>query len=171
MKIDGYAVELINILKKEVQSFNTINELLTLEEKSLIGFDTKSLTGILERQEDVFSSIACLEKSRLEILDKISDASGVTVDDLTITRLSEIIDGDLQKKLVDTGHVLERVYEDIKKKKMSNNMLINQGILLIESDILIILKALGKKDAVSSGYSAKAENKTVTGSVLIDGRM
>ena len=59
--MDHYFSELIDILKHEIRSFNTIVELLILEQKGLVECNNVLLLEVLERQEDVFSSIACLE--------------------------------------------------------------------------------------------------------------
>ena len=54
---------------------------------------------VLGRQEDVLSSIACLEKSRLEIVQKIAEHLGEDPVTLNVTKLSEIVGEDLKKEL------------------------------------------------------------------------
>ena len=171
MKEDCYINELMDILKREIQSFNTVSELLILEEKSLIEFNTRELAENLEKQEDVFSSIACLEKSRMQVLTKISELSGEDPETLTIKQLASMVDEPLKKKLLETGHVLNAIHEDIKKKKTTNTMLIRQGILLVESDIRTILNALGNHGERNTGYTKRAKQNPLSGGVYIDGRM
>lgn len=171
MVLEKYINELIHILKKEIQSFNAINELLILEEKNLVEFDIRSLASILEKQEDLFSSIACLEKSRMDVLVKIGELAGEKLEALTIIRLSEMVDDPARKMLVETGHVLNSINESLALKKTSNAMLIKQGIMLVESDIRSILRALGKAEPAAQGYSSKAQHEDQAGSICIDGRM
>ena len=171
MEINGYIIELLQILKREIQSLNAISELLILEEKSLVEFDTMSLSKLIEKQEDVFSSIACLEKSRHDVLIKICEQTGDKPGTLTVSRLSTMVDDPLRKKLVETGHVLNAIYEDISLKKTSNAMLIKQGIMLVESDISVILKAVGKTEPGKPVYSSNAQTNRPTRSYCIDGRM
>lgn len=163
--------ELIDILKREIRSFNTIIELLILEQKSLVENDNELLLDVLERQEDVLSSIACLEKSRMEIINKVADQIGEDPNTLTITRLAEFVSKDLQKELVETAHILSKINDDINHKKMTNSILINQGIMIVESQIRFILKAIGKEDLVKEIYSSGADNGQVSGSISIDSRM
>ena len=171
MELDSSIQELLDILKREIQSFNTISELLILEEKSLVEFDTKELAEILERQEDVFSSIACLEKSRAKALVRIGEMMGKEPETLNLKKLAKLTEGPLKKKLIETGHILDAIYDDIKKKKSSNAMLIKQGIMIVESDIRVIMKTLCNPDNSTTGYLANAKPDQPTGGVRIDGRM
>ena len=171
MDVSEHVLELIQILKREIQSFNAIIELLILEEKSLIKFDTKSLTELIGRQEDVFSSIACLEKSRQDILVRISQITGEDPQKMTVSKLSDMIDDPVKKKLVEAGHILDAVYKDMKLKKTSNAMLIRQGMVLIENDIRAIHKALGKKYTDNVVYTSASRRENKLGSIRVDGRM
>ena len=171
MNLEKNITELIHILKKEIQSLNTINELLMLEEKSLVDFNIKSLAEILDKQEDVFSSIACLEKSRMDVLIKISELTGVNLDELTVSRITEMVDNPIKKILMETGHVLSSINENLAMKKTSNAMLIKQGIILVENDIRAVLNAFGRTEPASPGYSSNAQRKGQSGSLRIDGRM
>lgn len=169
--LEKYIVELIDILKREIRSFNAIVELLILEQKGLVECNNELLLEVLGRQEDVLSSIACLEKSRLEIVQKIAEHLGEDPVTLNVTKLSEIVGEDLKKELDETAHVLSTINEDIRHKRITNSILINQGIMLVESQIRFILKAIGKEDIVKEIYSQDADSGQVSGSISIDGRM
>ncbi len=171
MQTENYISELTDILKHEVRSFNTIFDLLTIEEKSLVECDKELLYSVLERQEDVFSSIACLEKSRMEIIKKITEKTKENPDTYTIFRLSGLVDDPLKKELVETGHVLASLYDDINHKKMTNNMLIKQGIILLESDIRLILDIVNQNEQKDTVYTSRADANNTSASVCIDERM
>jgi len=171
MKEDFYVNELVDILKREIQSFNTVSELLILEEKSLIDFNTRELAENLERQEDVFSSIACLEKSRIRVLEKIGEQFGEKPETLTIKKLASLVGNPLKKKLLETGHVLNAIHADIKKKKATNTMLIRQGVMIVENDIRTILNALGVIGEKKIGYTKRAKRNPFSGGVYIDGKL
>jgi len=171
MELNVHIDELLDILKREIQSFNTVTELLILEEKCLLEFDTRSLAENLEHQEDVFSSIACLEKSRMNILRKICVIIHEDPETISLIRLSSLVGDPSRKRLEETGHVLNTIYENIKQKKIANSMLIKQGIMLVESDIRVIYDAVSMTEHKKQGYSSKAELKRPSGGVCIDGRM
>jgi len=67
--------------------------------------------------------------------------------------------------------VLASIYEDMKRKKVSNTLLIRQGIMLVENDIRILMKALGRDAERSVVYSRKAASTAPAGSIRVDGRM
>ncbi len=171
MALEKYIREITDILKREIRSFNTILELLILEEKSLVECDSQALAEVLERQEDVFSSIACLEKSRMDIIKKIAEQIGTDPKKLTISQLSKVVEDPLKKELVKTAHVLLQINEDLKKKKATNNMLIKQGAMIIEGNIRYILKTFGKEGMLEETYSSNADAPKISGGIHIDGRL
>ena len=166
-----YIPELLDILRREIRSFNIIVELLILEEKGLIECDNNLLINVLEREEDVFSSIACLEKSRIDIIIKIAEQIGEDPNRLTISKLTEIVDNQYKKELIETAHVLLQINEDLKQKKATNNLLIKQGAMIIDSNIRYILKTFGKEGVLKDTYSSNADTPGISGSLHIDGRL
>ncbi len=171
MAVESYISELLDIMKREIQSFNAVNELLMLEEKSLVEFNTRDLADNLDRQEDVFSSIACLEKSRMDVVARIGELIGENPDSLTVSRLAALADESQSRKLLEYGHVLKTIHDEIRKKKVTNTMLVKQGIMFVESDIRVIMSSLGRTLNGKEGYSGRAKHPPLSGSVYIDGRM
>lgn len=171
MKLQKPVTELIAILRREVQSFNTVVELLILEEKGLIECNNQLLVQVIDRQEDVFSSIACLEKSRMDCIRKIAELVDRDPDTLTITGIAAFSGEPEHRELLETAHVLNEINRDIQRKKKTNAMLIRQGILLVEQNIRIILKAFGRPEAVSDRYTRTAAVEGLRGGIHIDGKL
>ncbi|MFC1692551.1 flagellar export chaperone FlgN [Candidatus Latescibacterota bacterium] len=168
--LDKLVGEISDILKREIRSFTNILELLILEEKSLIECNTEALLSVLERQEDVFSSIACLEKSRMDVLMKITELTGEAPENYSVSRLTEEVNEPLKNELIETGHILASLYEDIQMKKISNSVLIRQSLMLVESDIRLILNAASRHEQKENMYTSQAETGLSTRSVCIDER-
>jgi len=166
--VENLIREITDILKREVKSLTAIRELLILEERSLIECDTESLIQVLEKQGDLLSSMACLEKSRLETIRKISDILGEDASEITVSRLSRLTNSDSKNELLESAHLLEDINREIKRKKSSNNVLVRQALMLVENDIRVIMKAMGKNSDAPGIYSPlKSKNKS-NGSVRID---
>ncbi|MFC1551469.1 flagellar export chaperone FlgN [Candidatus Latescibacterota bacterium] len=171
MEIENLVVELKDLLRREIQSFNMIVELLILEEKGLIECDNNLLVHVLEREEDVFSSIACLEKSRTAIINKIALLIDEDSEMLTISKISEHVDEPLKRELLETAHVLSQLNEDLKQKKVTNNILIKQGAMIVENNIRYILKDYGKELTGDDIYTSSADAPQLSGSIHVDGRL
>lgn len=171
MGVERYVTELTDVLKMEVRSFNAVIELLILEEKSLVAFDNAALAGILERQGDVLSSIACLEKSRTDVLRKIAGETGRNAEELTLTELAGMVGDPLRTELIETGNVLVYLYEDMKKKKVANTLLIRQGIMIVESNIRVLLRAMAGDRGKSAVYTRGRNDGWMTGGIRIDGKL
>ncbi len=170
-KAEKTVKELISILRREIQSFNTIVELLILEGKGLVECNNDLLIDVIGRQEDVLTSIACLEKSRIECVFKIADALGVDADSLSISKIAEIQDSPLKKDLQEAAHILSQINRDIQLRKKANTLLIKQGAMIVDYNIRFLLKAMGKEDQVRDTYTSGANVCGVTGGMRVDGKL
>ena len=171
MVLEKHISGIKDILKREIRSFNAILELLVLEEKSLVECNTESLAEILERLEDVLSSIACLERSRMDVICKIAEQTKEDPETYTVSRLAELVDGPLKKDFVETGHILASLNKDIQSKKTTNTMLLNQAIMLVDSDIRMILNAANRAENKEAVYTSQAESDQASQSVCLDERL
>jgi hypothetical protein len=171
MALDRHISALLDILRMEIRSFNAVIELLIIEERCLVKCDTSRLAEVIERLADLTTSIACLEKSRMETLERIALETGENADELTISRISGLTGEPLRKELQETAEILSRVYDDMRHKKITNSMLIRQGILMAENDIRVILKACGRGDDESAAYTISAGRDNSYGCVYLDGRI
>ena len=163
--------ELISILRREIQSFNAIVELLILEEKGLVECNNYLLIEVIGRQEDVLSSIACLEKSRIECVFKIAHAVGTDADSLSITKIADLQGESLKKELLEAAHILSQINRDIQYKKKSNTLLIKQGAMIVDYNLRFLMKAMGKEDQVIDTYTAAANVGGVSGGMRVDGKL
>ena len=169
--LDRHIAELIDILKMEIRSFNIINELLILEEKAHVSCDSAALADITGRQGDVLSSVACLEKSRMEILGRIAWDTGREIRDLDVTGLAKLAMAELRKELLESGKILSTIYADIKRRKAANSLLIRQGIIMVENDIRLLLNIRARGDGKAALYSPGQPPPSRLGGVYFDGTM
>ncbi len=145
--------ELGDILRREIRSFTTVLELLILEEKALVTGDTATLAGLVNRQEDILSSIACLEKSRMDLMVRLGNRVGTPAEELTSSRLAGLADLPLREELLESGHILKTLVGEIHHRKQSNSLLINQALLLVESDLRLLYRAAGIE--TGEGYGGR----------------
>lgn len=171
MKYESLVRELIMILKSECKSFGAVNELLMIEEKCLIDNDRKALEDNVMRQEDVFNSIACLEKSREEVCGRLAERFGRDTGTLTITAVADMVDGVMSRELLDIGHKLNAIQDDIRRRRITNSLLLRQGMMMIESDIRTLVSAFGVRSDTKATYSSKARETVNSGGIRIDGHM
>jgi flagellar biosynthesis/type III secretory pathway chaperone len=171
MGIDRQISELVDILKMEIRSFNSINELLILEEKALISCDSAAIADLTGRLGDVLSSVACLEKSRLEVLERIAAETGREARELNVSMMAKLASADIRKDLVESGKILSAIYEDIKRRKSANTLLIRQGIVMVENDIRLMLNTRAQIGDKSALYSSGQAPLPSPGGVYFDGTM
>lgn len=171
MGLDRHVSALLDILRMEIRSFNAMTELLILEEKCLVTSDTPSLSDVVGRQSDVLSSIACLEKSRVEIIGRIARETGRENAALTISEIARMTGEPLRKELVETADILSGIHGDMKRKKASNTLLVRQGMMMVENDMRLVLSLCGRNIRKQEGYTSSAGRDNRLGSVYLDGKV
>ena len=171
MKQESLVRELIMILNSECKSFSAVNELLMIEEKCLIDNNRKALEENVMRQEDILNSIACLEKSREDVCVHLAERLGCDSASLTITAVAEMVDGVMSRELLDIGHKLNAIQDDIRRRRITNSLLLRQGMMMIESDIRTLVSAFGVKSDAKNTYSSSARETVNPGGIRIDGHM
>lgn len=171
MNIEPAVNELIAIMNMEIRSFSTLHELLMLEEKGLVECDRVLLIDAVGKQQDVLSSIACLEKSREDVVSRIGAALGVEAGTLTVSRLSELVPDTRKRELRDTAHVLAEIEKTLRRKNVTNTLLLRQGTMMVEGNLRYLMRKYGKKTLDSGTYNARARSGGLSGSIGVDGRM
>jgi hypothetical protein len=171
MNIEPAVRELAGILAMEIRSFSTLHELLILEEKGLVECDRGLLAQTLGRQEDVLSSIACLEKSRVDTVSRIEDALGMEAGGLTVSSLAERLDEPQRRELRDAAHVLAGLQKNLKRRNVTNALIIRQGAAMVEGNLRFLMRRYGKPASDPGTYTAGARSGQVSGSIGLDGRM
>jgi len=168
---EQHVKELISILQRELKTFTALSELLIIEEKGLVECDNNLLLDVLGRQEDVLSSIACLEKSRMEVVSRISKSFGLESETMTVSQIADRIEQPGKRELREVAHVLRETQENLRQKKATNTLLIRQGATMVENNLRYLVRRFGKGNTDSGTYSAQAQTHSVTGRIGVDGRM
>ncbi len=102
--------ELLGILMKEHKLYQKILKLLRKEQEILVSGETGELPSVLEELEKLTSEIQSLEERRRKIIMSLSISYNVPASDMSLTRLCELAEEPLSKKLSDL------------KAKMANTM-------------------------------------------------
>ena len=135
---------LTELLDNEVKCFEKIQNILLREQRCLVENDKEALEEILSEKEDVMSSLSCLEKSRHNLLEKLSVEFGEDVSELTVSRISERMGGEKGRRLRETGRSLKSHYDQIKRTEWSNSKLIQQSLEYNRKSLLFIHSLLGQ---------------------------
>ncbi|MFC1485802.1 flagellar export chaperone FlgN [Candidatus Latescibacterota bacterium] len=171
MNGESHVTELISIQHREIRTFTALAELLIIEEKALVECDNNLLLDVLGRQEDVLSSIACLEKSRMEVVSRIAESFGLDSETVTVSQIADRVEQPQKRELGEVSHVLMEIQENLRQKKNTNVLLIRQGITMVENNLRYLVRRFGKGNTDSGTYSAQARTGAVTGSIGVDGRL
>lgn len=122
-------------LERQVQLYQTLNELAGLKKEALLRSNLQELEQITAREERVLLEGARLEKERLSWADKIGLEMGKAPEELTLAELS-----DRFPKLQEVRAELEKVVKDLQSVHDLNSQLIGQALEVIDFTVSLIAR-------------------------------
>lgn len=156
---------LVEIISKEAALFESFLELLEQQKELLVANDVVGLTRITEEQQRRLIESQLLDRERRQLVERIKAANEIE-DDLTVTRLIELVDDTQARRLRELTEVILSLNEKITETRNSNAMLLNQSREFI-SRTMAALARLNNPENTYEPRSGKAEKR---GNVMMDRR-
>ncbi|MBR4027866.1 MAG: flagellar protein FlgN [Lachnospiraceae bacterium] len=155
--------ELINVLKKEEEVYQTFLEVSQEKTKIVIAGDIKALEELTEIEHSVSDALLVLGNKQIRILQDIKNVLGRQDGEMTVTRLIGYLSSQpkVQQELTTAR---EKLLETAKKAQLlnrQNEILLQQAIELTEFDITLF-KSM-RQAPETANYNRSAQN---TGTLL-----
>ena len=149
--VDDLTNRLTDILSGEVKCFDKILGILMQEQRCLVENNVEDLRALLSHKEDVLNSLSCLEKSRQNILEKLSDLLEEEAAELTVNRIADRIKGQKGRHLREIGNTLKSLYDKIKKVEYSNYKLICLALEFNSKSLWFMQSLYGQQELYNEG--------------------
>ena len=165
--MDSTMLQLVEIVQKEVDTFQALLDSIENEQKALVTQDLTEIEKVVAAQQELAVIAAASERARAQLVTELSRDLGVTASDLTLKRLIDRIQGPHSQRL---GEMRERViamHEKIQTANRQNALLIKQSMKYVDKSRQI-LTGDGPDTGVyaESGKVAKTEGRAVLNQVV-----
>ena len=159
----GLMDNLITLLTDECEAYEKLVKVSSQKTRTIIDGNIDELQKITAKEQELTDKLQSMENKRLETVKDIAIVINKEDENLTITRLAELMDGqpDVQKKLLELRDRLKVVLGEMKTVNDKNEMLLKQAIEMVEFDISLV-KSL-RQAPETANYNKKAYN---TGTLL-----
>ena len=159
----GLMDNLIALLDKECKTYEDLVKVSSQKTQTIIDGDIDKMQKITAKEQELTDMLQAMENKRLETVKDIAVVINKEDEDLTISRLAELMDvqPDVQKQLLELRDRLKVVLGEMKTVNDKNEMLLKQAIEMVEFDISLI-KSL-KQAPETANYNKSAYN---TGTLL-----
>ena len=125
---DALIVKLIEIVNAEIRLFHQLHELLQREQGAIVGDDIEAIEASVEAQQEVAQQARLLEVERVQVVQELSLRLDMEPDNVTLSRLLEVIEGDRGAELGRMRDTMRELNEKIRATNENNAFLVRQSM-------------------------------------------
>ncbi len=161
--MDKLLKELCENLEEQLATYKLLVKYEQEKQEVLVNGEINQLEELVKKEQKVVFKNGELEKTRQEHISQLAEQAGVPQDDLTISRVIELAEGDMKDRLSNVYEELEYVLVELKDLNLKNNSLIEQSLSYINYSLDILVGASkddpGTYDKSQSGKEESGKAK------------
>ncbi|MCL2564836.1 MAG: flagellar protein FlgN [Defluviitaleaceae bacterium] len=143
----GLINELLTILKEQTRSYDELLVLSREKRRVIIENDVDMLGKITQAENSIIGQTQKAENRRLEVMDNIATVLAQNPEELTLTKLAELIKGQEEyDELVELGKTLKATLDNLKEENDRNTVLIQSSLDYIEFTVNLVRQAASADD-------------------------
>jgi len=136
--VESLTKKLTDIVSREISQFELVLQLMADQQNYLVANDLENLNRVVKEQEEAILKVRELEKSRLLIIDEISDMTEDDSENLTLTQIAKKLALPQAEKLQRLQKTLLDLHEKITRAKSRNEFLIKKSMEHIEGTVRLL---------------------------------
>ncbi|MBU2625506.1 MAG: flagellar protein FlgN [candidate division Zixibacteria bacterium] len=136
--MESLTKKLTDIVSREVLQFELVLQLMADQQNYLVANDLENLNRVVKEQEEAILKVRELEKSRLLIIDEISDVTDDDSENLTLTQIAKKLALPQAEKLQRLQKTLLDLHEKITRARSRNEFLIKKSMEHIEGTVRLL---------------------------------
>lgn len=154
-------------MSREVAQFEQVLQLMADQQNYLVSNDLENLNRVVKEQEEAIVKMHELERSRLRVIDEISQRTDDNPEGLTLTEIARKLGEPQAEKLVRMQKTLRDLHDKINKAKTRNEFLIKKSMEYIEGTVRLLasngVDVPTYREGMKSGKSSQSlvVNRTV----------
>lgn len=137
--------KLTEIVSQEVKQYELFLQLLTEQQNHLVENDLERLNNVIRQQEDAIISSRELEKTRMRIVNELSQHLDADPNDLTLSRITRDLSRPQAEKLKGMQKRLLDLHAKINRVKSKNEFLIQKSMEYIEGTVKLFASVADDK--------------------------
>ena len=134
--------DLLGLLKGEIGLYDSMLLSLQMEKKAIVDSNPTELNKTSREKENLFLKIRILEEQRLSVLEKLAQDLGQPSQDLTLSKLSQLVPEPQSTQLVDCHSTFLSLAQSIQEINQSNKALLTHSLELVKGSLSLLNELL-----------------------------
>ena len=130
--------DLLGLLEGEIGLYASMLLALQKEKKAIVDSNHEELNETSREKENLFLKIRILEEQRLSVLEKLARNLGHPARDLTLSKLSQLVQEPQSTQLVDCHSTFLSLAQSIQEINLSNKALLTHSLDLVNGSLSLL---------------------------------
>jgi len=130
--------DLLGLLEGEIGLYASMLLALQKEKKAIVDANHDELNETSREKENLFLKIRILEEQRLSVLEKLARNLGQPAQDLTLNKLSQLVQEPQSTQLVDYHSTFLSLAQSIQEINLSNKALLTHSLDLVNGSLSLL---------------------------------
>ena len=130
--------ELLGLLGGEIGLYDSMLLALQKEKRAVVESNLDELMETNREKESLFLKIRILEEQRLTVIEKLAEDLGQSAQNLTLTKLSQLVEEPQSTQLADCHSRFLSLAQSIQEVNLSNKALLNHSLDLVRSSLTLL---------------------------------
>jgi len=128
----------VGLLEQGTGIYETLLSVLQREKKAIIDSNFKDSNEAGKQKENLVLKIRILEEERLRVQERLADSLGYQPEDLTVTKLSQLVEEPYSTRLESCRSNLLALLQSIQEVNNSNKALIMHSLELVRGSLNLL---------------------------------
>ena len=156
----GLISSLIDVLNEQTQYYGELILLSSQKKEAIIKNDINMLQSVNASESEMLGKTQRAEKSRIDLTKDISEVLNVKEEDLTLTKLAELISGQPeQEALLEARDAIRGVVHELKELNDHNKVLLNNSVEYIEFSLNVMRSATDSSFMTYDSRGQEVDNR------------
>jgi len=137
-RINVYLEKLLDLLEEEAGLFQVLLTALQKEKRAVVDSKLAQLNETSKEKENLILKIRIMEEHRRRLLEKLADSVGVSVESLTLKKISQMVGSLYSNRLMECHSKLWALTHSIQEVNQSNRSLLMHSIQLVKGSLSLL---------------------------------
>ena len=138
-EVEEWVFELVKLMEKEIDTFQSFLQTLSDLQKSIVGGDLKEIFNTSEKAETILSHAKSISGTRQEKIRDVASANKIEHDVITLDRIIPLVEKRYAERLNALRDTLKSTLEKVKYSSLATRRLLTHSLSYVNKNIDLVI--------------------------------